>query len=79
MIPVPASSGLSVVSVAEPPTATTCPARSGLLYGNSGRKTGRLGTVSNPVVSSVVSRGYSSGDIFTTAATPVSVTRGRAT
>ena len=79
VIPVPASSGLSVVSVGGPPTATTCPARSGLRYGNSGRRTGRLATASNPVVSSAVSRGCSSEDIFTTAVTPVSVTRGRAT
>ena len=45
-------------------------------HGNGGRRTGRLATASNPVVSSAVSRGRSSEDIFTTAVTPVSVTRG---
>ena len=62
MIPALASSGPSVASVAGPPTATTCPARSGLRYGNSGRRTGRLATASNPVVSSAVPRGCSSED-----------------
>ena len=78
VIPVLASSGLSVASVAGP---SYCD------YMSSPRVVRATGTVGEGlddsplhrtcVVSSAVSRGCSSEDIFTTAVTPVSVTRGR--